>query len=86
MIFMQQSRDYVDHLGTLYAHIKSYRAAFYVYKNALLSTILWLAAGYVNPQFLLPSQLATIVSELASDEIFRGTKLSPEIRAGQEAI
>ena len=86
MIFMQQIRDYVDHLGTLYTHIKSYRAAFYAYKIALFSTISSLAAGYVTPQFLLPSQLATIVSELASDEIFRGTKLSPAIRAGQEAI
>ena len=86
IIFMQQIRDYVDHLGTLYTHIKSYRAAFYAYKIVLFSTISSLAAGYVTPQFLLPSQLATIVSELASDEIFRGTKLSPAIRAGQEAI
>ena len=61
MIFMQQIRDYVDHLGTLYTHIKSYRAAFYAYKNALFSTISSLAAGYVTPRFLLPSQLATIV-------------------------
>ena len=28
MSFLQQIRDYIDHLGTLYAHIKSYRAAF----------------------------------------------------------
>ena len=86
MIFMQHIRDYVDHLGTLYTHIKSYRATFYAYKIALFSTISSLAAGYVTPQFLLPSQLATIVSELASDEIFRGTKLSPAIRAAQEAL
>ena len=83
---MQQIRDYVDHLGTLYTHIKSYRAAFHAYKIAFFSTISSLAAGHVTPQFLLPSQLATIVSELASDEIFRGTKFSPAIRAGQEAI
>ena len=70
MISNQQIRDYVDLLGTLYTHIKSYRAAFYAYKTALFSTISSLAAGYVTPQFLLPSQLATIVSELASDEIF----------------
>ena len=86
MIFMQQIPDYVDHLGALYTHIKFYRAAFYAYKIALLSTISSLAAGYVTPQFLLPSQLATTVSELSSDEIFRGTKLSPAIRAGQEAV
>ena len=86
MIFVQQIRDYVDHLETLYTHIKSYRAAFYAYKIAHFSTISSLAADYVTPQFLLPSQLATIVSELANDEIFRGTKLYPAIRAGQEAI
>ena len=86
MIFMQHIRDYVDHLGTLYTHIKSYRAAFYAH-NIAFSTILSLDAVYVTPQFLLPSQLATIVSELASVEIFRGTKLSQDkIRAGQEDI
>ena len=83
---MQQIRDYVDHLGILFTHIKSYRATFYAYKIALFSTISSLAAGYVTPQFLLPSQLATIVSELASDENFRGTKLSSAIHAGQEAF
>ena len=86
MIFMQQIRDYVDHLGALYTHIKSYRAAFYAYKIAFFSTISSFAAGYVTPKFLLPSQLATIVSELASDEIFRVTKHSPAIRVAQEAI
>ena len=29
VIFMQQIRDYMDHLGTLYTQIKSYRATFY---------------------------------------------------------
>ena len=86
MIFMQQIRDYVDQFGTLYLHIESYRTAFYAYKIALFSTISSLGAGYVTPKFLLPSQLATILSELASDEIFRGTKLSSAIRPGQEAI
>ena len=86
MSFLQQIRDYIDHLGTLYAHVKSYRAAFYAYQIALYSTISSLAAGYVSPQFLLPSQLASIVSELAHDEILRGTKLSPAIHVGQEAI
>ena len=70
MIFMQQTCEYLDHLGTLYTHIKSYRAASYAYKIALFSRFSSLAAGYVTPQFLLPSQLATIVSELASDEVF----------------
>ena len=86
MIFSQQIRDYITHLGTLYTHVKTYRAAFYAYKIALFSTISSLADGYVTPQFLLPDQLAIIVKELANDEITRGTKLSPAIRVGQEAI
>ena len=45
-----------------------------------------LAARYVTPQFLLPNQLASIVRELANDEILSGTKLSPAILIGQEAI
>ena len=84
--FLQQIRDYTDHLGTLYAHIKCYRAAFYAYQIALYSTISSLAAGCVSSQFLLPSQLASTVNELAHDEILRGTKLSPAIHVGQEAI
>ena len=45
MIFMQQIRDYIDHLGSLYTHVKFYRAAFYSYKIALLSQISSVAAG-----------------------------------------
>ena len=86
MSFFQQIRDYIDHLGTLYTHIKSYRTAFYAYQIALYSTISSLAGGYVSPQFLLPSQLASIVNERAHDEILRGTKLTPAIHVGQEAI
>ena len=84
--FLQQIRNYIDHLGTLYTQVKSYRAAFYVYQFALYSTISSLAAGYVSYQFLVPSQLASIVNELAHDEILRGTKLWPVIHVGQEAI
>ena len=69
-----------------YTHVKSYRAAFYAYKIALFSTLSSLAAGFVTPQFLLPDQLASIVKELANDEILRGTKLSPGIGVGHEAI
>ena len=49
MSFFQQIRDYIDHLGTVYAHIKSYRAAFYAYQIALYFTISSMAAGYVSP-------------------------------------
>ena len=83
---MQQVRDYTDHLGSLYTHTESYGAVLYAHKFALFSTILSLAAGYLTRQFLLPSQLATILSEVSSDEIFRWSKLSPAIPAVQEAI
>ena len=86
MKFYQQLQEYISYLNSLYTHVKSYRAAFYAYKIALFSTLSSLAAGYVTPQFLLPDQLASIVKELANDEIIRGTKLSPAIRVGHEAI
>ena len=86
MSFSQQIWVYIDHLATLYEHVKSYRAVFYGNPIALYSTTSSLAAGYVRPQFLLPFQLASIVNELAHDEILRGTKLSPAIHVGQEAI
>ena len=82
--FYQQLQEYISYLNSLYTHVKSYRAAFYAYKIALFSTLASLAAGYVTPQFFLPEQLASIVKELANDEI--GTKLSPAIRVGHEAI
>ena len=86
MTFYQQLQEYISYLNSLYTHVKSYRAAFYAYKIALFSTLSSLAAGYVTPQFLLPDQLASIVKELANDEILRGSKLSPAIRVGHEAI
>ena len=84
--FYQQLQEYISYLNSLYTHVKSYRVAFYAYKIALFSTLSSLAAGYVTPKFLLPDQLASIVKELANDEILRGTKLSPAIRVGHEAI
>ena len=84
--FYQQLQEYISYLNSLYTHVKSYRAAFYAYKIALFSTLSSLAASYVMPQFLLLDQLASIVKDLANDEILRGTKLSPAIRADHEAI
>ena len=86
IIFYQKLQEYISYLNSLYTHVKSYRAAFYAYKIALFSTLSSLAAGYVTPQFLRPDQLASIVKELANDEFLRGTKLSPAIRVGHEAI
>ena len=85
--FYQQLQEYISYLNSLYTLVKSHRAAFYAYKKALFSTLLSLAAGYVTPQFLLPDQLASIVKELlANNEILRGTKPSPAIGVGHEAI
>ena len=86
MNFYQHLQECISYLNSLYTHVKSYRAAFYAYKKTLFSTLLSIAAGYVTPQFLLPDQLASIVKELANDEILRGTKLSPANRVGHEAI
>ena len=86
MNFYQQLQEYISYLNSLYTQVKSYRAAFYAYKIALFSTLSSLAAGYATPQFLVPDQPVSIVKELANDEILRGTKLSPAIRVGHEAI
>ena len=80
----QQLQEYISYLNSMYAHVKSYRAACYAYKIAFYSTLSSLAAGYVTPQFLFPDQLASIVKELANDEFLRGTKLSPAISVGHE--
>ena len=84
--FYQQFQETISYLNSLYTYVKSYRAAIYAYKIALFSKLSSLAVGYVTPQFLLPDQLASIVRDLAKDEIVRGTKLSPAIRIGHETI
>ena len=73
-------------LVTLYAHFKAFRAAFYAYRNNFFSIISSLATGHITPQFLLPTQLATIVQELAAEEFRKGSKLTPSIPLGFEAI
>ena len=86
MHFLQAIRKYVHQMGTLYSQLKAYRAAFFAYKTSLFSIISLLVGGYIKPQFLLPQQFAEIVKDLADDEVTRGTKLSPAIRSGFEAI
>ena len=54
MHLLQAIRNYVYQMGTLYTHLKAYRAAFFAYKISLFSTISSLARGYMTPQFLLP--------------------------------
>ena len=84
--FLQEIRNFISDLGTLYTHIKSYQAAFYAYKINLFCTISSLASGKITPQFLVPNAIADIVNELSNDEIPRGTKLSPAIQPGYEAL
>ena len=42
--FYQQVQEYITYLNLLYTHVKSYRATFYAYKIALVSTPSALAA------------------------------------------
>ena len=86
MNFYQQLQEFFSYFNSLYRHVKSYCAAFCAYKIALFSTFWSLVADYVTPPFLLPDQLDSIVKELVNDEILRGTKLSPAIRVGHEAV
>ena len=84
--FLQKIHNFITDMGTLYTHIISYKAAFYAYKINLFSTISSLASGHITPQFLLPQEIADIVQELSDDEVRSGTKLSPAIQPGFEAI
>ena len=85
--FHQSSQLYLSQIGTLYTHFKAFRAAFYAYRNNFFSIISSsLATGYITPQFLLPTQLATIVQELAAEEFRKGSKLTPAMPSGLEAI
>ena len=84
--FLQEIRNFISDLGTLYTHIKSYQAAFYAYKINLFSTISSLRSGKITPQVFVPNAIADIVNELSNDEIRRSTKLSPAIQPGYEAI
>ena len=84
--FLQSSQLYLSQIGTLYTHLKAFRAAFYAYRNNFFSIISSLATGHITPQFLLPTQLATIVQELAAEEFRKGSKLTPAIPSGFEAI
>ena len=84
--FLQSSQLYLSQIGTLYTHFKAFRAAFYAYRNNFFSIISSLATGHITPQFLLPTQLAKIVQELAAEEFRKGSKLTPAIPSGFEAI
>ena len=84
--FYQQLQEYISYHNSLYTQVKSYRAAFYAYKIALFSTLSSLAAGYVTPQFLLPDQIASIVKELANDEIYAEQSFLPQSASATKSI
>ena len=84
--FLQSSQLYLSQFGTLYTHFKAFRAAFYTQRNNFFSIILSFATGHITPQFLLPTQLATIVQELAAEEFRKNSKLTPAIPSVFEAI
>ena len=73
-------------MGTRYTLIKSYQAAFYAKKINFFSTISSLAGGKITPQFRVSNAIADIVNEVSGDEIPLGTKTSPPIQLGYEAI
>ena len=84
--FLQSSQLYLSQIGTLYTHFEAFRAAFYAYRNNFFSIISSPATGHITPQFLLPTQLGTIVQELAAEEFRKRGKLTPALPSGFEAI
>ena len=84
--FLQSSQLYLSQIGTLYTFSKAFRAAFYAFRNKFFSITTSLATGHIAPQFLLPTQLATILQEMAAEEFRKGSKLTPAIPSGFEAI
>ena len=84
--FFQSSQLYLSQIGTLYTHFKAFPATFYAYRNSSFSIISSLATGHITPQFLLPTQFATTVQELAAEEFRKSSKLTPAIPSGFEAI
>ena len=84
--FLQSSQLYLSQIGTLYTHFKDFRAAFNAYRSNFFSIFSSLAKGHITSQFLLPTQLATIVQELAAEEFRKGSKLTLAVPSGFEAI
>ena len=84
--FPQSSQIYLFQIGTLYTHFKTFRAAFYAYRNNFFLITSSLATGHITPQFLLPTQLATIVQELAAEEFRKGSKLTPGVPSELQVV
>ena len=81
MLLLQQNRDYIPYLGTLYTHVK---ADFYANEVAFFHN-LFTPHLHVTPQFLPSIQLAILAKKLAAQEAiftriswFRRCLFSPE--------
>ena len=83
--FLQSSQLYLSQIGLLYTHFKAFRAALYACRNNFFSSISSLATGHITPQFLLPTQLAIIVQELAAEDFRKESKLTPALPSRFEA-
>ena len=84
--FLQSLQIHLYQIGTLYTHFRVFRAAFFAYRNNFLSTISYLATRHITPQFLLITQFATIVPDVAAEKFRKGSNLTPAIPSGFEAI
>ena len=85
-IIVDKIHNNTSYLDLAYMHLKSYRASFVSYKTSMYSAVSSLSSGFVPPNFLTPDELAAIVENLSAEEICRGTKLTPAIQFGSEAI
>ena len=64
--FLQSSQFSLSQIDWLYTHYNAFRAAFYADRKNFSSINSSLATRHITPQFLLPTQIATIVQELAA--------------------
>ena len=85
-LIVDKVHNYASYLDLAYMHLKSYRASFLSYKTSMYCAVSSLSSGFVPPSFFTPDQLAAIVEDLTVEEIPRGTKLTPALQVGFEAI
>ena len=84
--FLQPSLPYLSQIGTLYTPFKAFRAASYVYRNNVFSTIPYFAIEQIKPQSLLPTQIAATVKKMAAEAFRKGSKLITALPSGFESI
>ena len=84
-IFVDKVHNYTSYLDLAYMHLKSYRASFVSCKASMYSAVSSLSSGFVPPNLLTPDQLAALIEDRTTEEIRRGTKLTPATQVGSEA-